>query len=74
MQAVVVKSEYKDLRKDCIYEVDRLTGDRYVYLKNNPRKYKSNCFRYIHNSKYISYAEAYRLQQLEQVKKNLGIK
>ena len=74
MKAILVKDEYSDIILEWEYDIDRIYSDRQIKLKNRPRRYKSECFILMNKGKKISYREAYRLQQLENVKKKLGMK
>lgn len=74
MKAIKVKDGYPDIKPGVPYEVDRIYEDGHIRLKNSKRLYKASSFRIFHNEKKVSCKEAYRLQQLENVKRRLGIK
>ena len=74
MKAILVKDEYSDIILEWEYDIDRIYADRHIKLKNGPRRYDAKCFIFMNKGKKISYREAYRLQQLEKVKKKLGMK
>ena len=73
MKAILVKDEYSDITLECEYDIDRIYSDGHIKLTNSQRRYKAECFIFMNKGKKISYREAYRLQQLEKVKKKLGI-
>lgn len=73
MKAIMVKDDYLDITLGFPYEVDRIYADGHIRLKNSPRIYQASSFRIYHNGKKISCKEAYRLQQIEAVKKRLGL-
>lgn len=73
MKAILVKDEYSDIILGWEYDIDRIYSDGHIKLMNSQRRYKSECFIFMNKGKKISYREAYRLQQLEKVKKKLGI-
>ena len=74
MKAILVKDEYSDIILECEYDIDRIYSDGHIKLMNSQRRYKAECFIFINKGKKISYREAYRLQQIEKVKKKLGMK
>ena len=75
MKAIMIKDEYPDLYPFEEYEVEKVFNSPrgYIMLKNNPRRYTSNCFSITHDGKPISHSEAYRLQQLKVVREKLGV-
>ena len=73
MKAIMVKDDYLDITLGFPYEVDRIYADGHIRLKNSPRIYQASSFSIYHNGKKISCKEAYRLQQIEAVKKRLGL-
>lgn len=74
MQAILIKDEYADIAMDFPYEVDRVFHDRYIKLKNSPRRYMSNAFKIMHKGKRITHRDAYKLYKIEMIKKKLGMK
>lgn len=78
MNAVMIKDEYPDLVEGFQYKVKKLitrsAGGYHVMVEGSPRRYVSSCFEFWNNGKKISAKEAYRLQQIEVVKRKLGIK
>ena len=61
------------------YEVKKLIkggnngNGHYVMVEGSPRRYDAKCFEIWHNGKKISAKEAFRLQQIEVVKRKLGM-
>lgn len=74
MIAVMVKDDYLDITKGYTYEIDRIYSDGHIKLKESKRNYLASSFKLFMNGKEISLKEAYRLQQIETVKRKLGIK
>lgn len=77
MKAVMVKDEYPDLIPEWQYEVKKIlrNGDIFhVMVEGSPRRYRTIHFHFFDKGKRISVKEAFRLQQIEVVKKKLGIK
>ena len=74
MKAILVKDEYSDIILEWEYDIDRIYSDGHIKLMNSKRRYKTECFIFMNKGKKISYREAYRLQQIENVKKKLGMK
>ena len=74
MKAILVKDEYSDIILEREYDIDRIYSDGHIKLTNSQRRYKAECFIFMNKDKKISYREAYRLQQIENVKKKLGMK
>ena len=77
MNAVMVKDEYPDLVPGFQYKVRKIFrhGSNYhVMVEGNPRRYQVSCFEFWNNGKKVPAKEAFQLQQLEVVKKKLGIK
>lgn len=76
MQAIMIKDEYSDITPGFPYEVDKVFSrvDGHIKLKGSPRRYQIGCFMMVHDGKRITYEEAYRLYQLDKVKKKLGMK
>lgn len=74
MKAIMVKDDYLDIALGFPYDVDHIYADGHIRLKNSPRIYQASSFKIYHKDKKISCKEAYRLQQLEDVKRRLGIK
>lgn len=73
IKAILRKNEYPDLEMGEEYEVERIYANGHILLKDNKRLYLAVCFRFVHNGKYISKSEAYRLQQIEKVKQKMGM-
>ena len=73
MIAICEKEDYPDLTPGYEYEIYRIYSDGHIRLKNSPRKYDSKCFIFMNKGKKITYAEAYRLHQIEKVKMRLGL-
>lgn len=73
IKAILRKNEYPDLELGKEYEVARMYANGHILLKDNKKLYLGVCFRFVHNGKYISKKEAYRLQQLEKVKQKMGM-
>lgn len=73
MKAILVKDEYSDITLGWEYDIDRIYSDGHIKLINSPRRYEAGYFIFMNKGKKISYKEAYRLQQLEKVKKKLGM-
>ena len=76
MIAVMIKDEYPDLVIGYKYTVKRIyhPSNNYIMVEGSPRRYLSNSFEFWHDGKKISLAEAYRRQQIETVKRKLGMK
>lgn len=77
MIAIMVKDEYPDLVPGFQYKVRRIYehGSNYhVMVEGSPRRYVVSCFEIWNNGKKISVKEAFRLQQIEVVKRKLGLK
>lgn len=78
MIAVMIKDEYPDLVQGFRYKVKKIItrsgSGYYLMVEGSPRRYMTGCFEIWHNGKKVSAKEAYRLQQIEVVKRKLGIK
>lgn len=78
MIAKMIKDEYPDLVVGYEYKVKKLitknTDSYHVMIEGSPRRYQAGCFEFWNNGKKISAKEAYRLQQIEVVKRKLGLK
>jgi hypothetical protein len=77
MNAVMIKDEYPDLVEGFQYKVRKIFrhGSNYhVMVEGSPRRYLVSCFEFWNNGKKIPAKEAFRLQQIEEVKRKLGMK
>ena len=77
MTAVIIKDEYPDLVEGFQYKLKKMISSSntyYVMVEGSPRRYNAKCFEIWHNGKKISAKEAFRLQQIETVKRKLGLK
>lgn len=77
MIAIMVKDEYPDLVPGFKYEVKKIFrhGSNYhVMVEGSPRRYLVSCFEFHNNGKKVPAKEAFRLQQIEEVKRKLGMK
>lgn len=78
MIAVMIKDEYPDLVLGFRYKVEKMitrsNGGYHLMVEGSPRRYMTGCFEIWHNGKKVSAKEAYRLQQIEVVKRKLGMK
>ena len=78
MIAIMIKDEYTDLVPGFQYKVKKIitrNGAGYhLMVEGSPKRYMTGCFEIWNNGKKISAKEAYRLQQIETVKRKLGLK
>ena len=70
MLARMTKDEYVELVPYFPYEVVKVFCDNTIQVQGSPRRYDSNCFDLLHNSKKITPEEALKvfLQELEEAK------
>lgn len=77
MIAIMVKDEYPDLVPEFQYKVKKIFrhGSNYhVMVEGSPRRYLVSGFEFWNNGKKLPAKEAFRLQQIEEVKRKLGMK
>ena len=77
MNVVMIKDEYTDLVPGYPYNVKKIFrhGSNYhVMVEGSPRRYLVSGFEFWNNGKKLPAKEAFRLQQIEVVKRKLGMK
>ena len=61
MVAYVKDNEYADLIPNQAYEIEKVSSNRYLIFKGNPRRYCIGSFNIFHNGKQITIMQAYHL-------------
>lgn len=74
MKAIMVKDDYCDLEINIKYDIAMIYSNGHIKLKESRRNYLASSFRFFSdNGKEVSQKEAYRLQQIEVVKRKMGM-